>query len=196
MKRFSGRGTRRRYNAGYGQRPSRTWSSLASRFSLSSVTATTAQVLISLEAPTDLSALTSDPPEDLTILRIVGTYSIAVAQATVGGSVLAMLVQDQTWTPSTAFATDADKRILWHRTYAGLPAGYNLTPPGRVTDSTGATVFATEEAQCSIDISPKVKIEPGKALFLVYYESSASAAEVSVGSFDMRVLYQRTGRPR
>lgn len=183
----------KRRSAGVG-RPSRVWASLASRFTLSSVTATTAQVLIGMEAPTDLSALTSDPPEDITLLRIRGSFTLANAAAAgpAAGYTMALLVQDQTWTPSTAFATDADKRILWSRTF--FLASTEQYRPFIWTNGTAIAPYHPELT--SIDIKPMAKVEPGKALFLVLYENGASTSEVSVTSSDMRVLFQRTRRPR
>lgn len=193
-KRYSRRGSPRGFVGRGGSRPERVWASLASRWAFSSVTATTAQVLISLEMPTDLSALTNDPPEAMTLLRIVGSFRIANAAAAgaASGYTLALLVQDQTWTPSAVFATDADKRILWSRTFfLGSTESYS---PFIWTNGTAIVPYHPEVTR--VDIAPKVKVEPGKALFLVIYENSASTSEITVASSDMRVLYQRSGRRR
>lgn len=177
-----------------GFRPSRVWADVSGQFTFTGVTATTAATLISLQAPSSLASLTSDPPEDMTILRVKGSYFLQIAG--VGRWTLALLVQDTTWTPSTAFTTDADKRILWSRSYFNIS---NVTTkwlePDYMQWDTAGTIHIEKSDAMHLDIAPKVRVEAGKALFLVAYED-VSGATLDATCVNMRVLFQRSGRPR
>lgn len=185
-----------RFARGGVARPTRTWSSISSDVALAAVTVTTAIPLIRLESPTSLNNITADPPEDLTVLRVMGALNVTVAGDTTANWTLALLVQDVTWTPSTAFLTDADKRILWSQ---GLDASNatsdTYSEPGIWRDGATGTAFPCLPYPFDIDIAPKVKIEPGKALYLVAYEN-VSGGTLTVNASRMRVLYQRTVRRR
>lgn len=144
---------------------------------------------MTLEAPATL-ALTSDPPEDLTILRIVGDFNVALT--TTGVWILAVLVQDSTWTPSGVFATDADKRVLWSGIWQATGGVATEWLRGRMTQA-GQEDTAQEIAMTHIDIAPKARIRPGQALYLVAYEISGAAA-LTTATANMRLLFQRSGR--
>lgn len=182
-----------------GARPSRTWADISSVWLHSGVTATSAATLISMQAPTSLAALTSDIPEDLTILRIRGSFNVQLdAVATSGNWTLALIVQDTTWTPGATVSVDNDKRMLWLQDYA-----VRLRTSGAAQNWEQGGIYqegAELPAPCNpmyttVDIAPKVKIEPGKALFLVAYEN-VDGASFTTGSTNMRVLVQRTARRR
>lgn len=171
-------------------RPTRTWVSLNAGYALSAITATTSATLLSLQAPTSLT-LTSDPPEDMTVLRIRGSMNVLLSAA--GSWTLALLVQDTTWTPSTAFEDDADKRILFSQTFRNTLATTKVwNPDGTVEYGSGGVTGVTSNVT-QVDISPKVRIGAGQALFLVGYEDTGAAA-LTVDTAEMRLLFQRSGR--
>lgn len=175
-----------------GVRPSRTWADVSQQFVMAAVTVTSSATLIQLQAPASLASLTADPPEDLTILRIRGCYSTTMAGSAVANWTLALTVADVTWTPGATFTVDADKRILWSRTYQASNATADAwNPPGY--QLVGGTPFPTVPEMVMVDISPKVKVEAGRALVLVAYEN-VSGASLTVTSQEMRVLFQRSGR--
>lgn len=151
-----------------------------------------AVILIQLQSPADLSNLTADPPEDLIIDRVVGDFRVALNLD--GNWTLGLLVQDVTWTIGATFSVDADKRVLWHQTFdsAGVAMiqGYGL-----VVWDTGGTpqVFSDSPGKTHLDISPRVKIQPGQALYLAAWENTG-AATLTSSSTDMRVLYHRARR--
>lgn len=188
-KRFGGM---RRSSVG---RPSRTWVGIDGQFAMAGVTATTANTLVQLQAPADLSNLTSDPPEDMTVLRIRGSFACTIS--TTGDWVLAMTVQDTTWTPGATFTVDSDKRIIWSRSFSALGAVIHAwNPPGWLSwDTAGTRVLAGQVGMTDVDVSPNVKIGCGQALFLVAYEEGG-ASTLTVASYEMRMLFQRSGRPR
>lgn len=189
----------KRYGRSLGRsvgRPSRTWADVSDQWNTGgAVSATTATTVISLQAPSSLASLTSDPPEDMTLLRIVGNFAVTIS--TTGEWQLAMLVQDTTWTPASNFTTDGDKRMLWSRAFqAGAAVAHSWFPPGYLAADLGAgNFYAGQMGSCNVDIKPMVKLEPGKALFLVAYEE-AGASAITVASSNMRVLYQRSPRRR
>lgn len=161
------------------------------------ITGSSSVTLISLESPTNLSALGSDPPEDLTLLRIVGDLTVTVTGA--GEWRLALLVQDRTWTASAVQADDNDKRVLWSAQFSGFsPTDSNIYwASGLMTwNAMGADpslMAARDNPPQHIDIAPRVKVEAGKTLYLVAYEVS-NGATLTVSSQSLRVLYQRSGR--
>lgn len=173
------------------------WSDVSGQWVFAGVTATTTSVLIQLQSPSNLSSLTADPPEDLSILRIVGTFLVQL-NAAVCAWTLALLVADVTWTPGGSVATDNDKRILWHQQYensSGIES-LNWARPNYLESVVGGAV--TRRGECDwrcthIDIKPRVVIEDGKALYLVAYEET-NGGTLTVVSQDMRVLYKRRGR--
>lgn len=184
------RNMRRRFVRKSGGRgPSREWISLQPNWQISAATATGAVSLMSLQQPTSLS-LTSDPPEDMTLLRIKGSFSMSMLG--IGNWTLAMLVQDTTWSPSTLLTDDADKRLLWLATFANtLATGKIWNPDGTVEYGSGGVSYC--DMMTHVDITPKVRLEAGKALYLVAYENSG-ATTVTALSTDMRLLFQRSGR--
>lgn len=158
----------------------------------SAITGTTATALLALEAPTTLT-LSADPPEDITVLRIVGEF-LAEVSAT-SHWVMALVVQDATWTPSSTFGPDADKRILWSTVIHAVPASTPTTWNAglvKYTDAAG-NEKAVQTAKTFIDIAPKVKVEAGKTLYLVAYEQTGSATFTTTTQ-NMRMLFQRSGR--
>lgn len=190
MTRFKRFAQRRGSGAG---RPSRTWAGIAEQFAFSAITATTATALVQLQAPTSLASLTSDPPEDMTVLRVVGSFGVTVS--TIGTWTLGLTVQDTAWTPSTISRDDADKRILWSRTFAiGLAVPVTWATPGYMLYDTAGTVqVAGIPGCCDIDVKPLARIEPGKALYLVAWEDGG-ASTLTVAAVNMRLLYQRSPR--
>lgn len=170
-----------------------TWSDVSGTWTFAAQATTAATILIQLQSPTTLSNLTSDPPEDLTVLRVVGNYTLLLTGAAPACWTLALTVADVTWTPGADVAADNDKRLLWQKTYQA--SGTTTTqwgPPGwQITDAGNA--FPAWESVVAIDIAPKVRIEPGKALYLVAYEN-LGAATLTMTSETMRVLYKRSGR--
>ena len=168
--------------------PPRTWVSLNVGWQLNTATPGKSS-LVSLQAPTTL-ALTSDPPEDLTVLRVVGEFSVSMTDA--GDWTLALMVQDTDWTQSATFTDDADKRILWSQHYTSVATGTSWVPPGMIVNSGGDEQVGPARATF-IDISPKVRLEPGKALYLVAYETGGTATFIVSGD-TMRMLFQRSRR--
>lgn len=161
---------------------------------------------MSFEMPTSMVGLTADPPEDITILRVVGDYSVAVGNGVTGVWNLALLVQDQTWTPAATINLDNDKRILWQQQYtapaeAAALAGYasiawyppTLSVISATTSLFGNSTMGALGNATHIDIAPKVRLEAGKALYLVAYEGSGTSTLTS-SSVSMRVLFQRSRR--
>lgn len=176
-----------------GARPSRVWVGIQDQFSFASQAATGTAVLVQLQAPADLSNLTADPPEDLTVLRVIGDLTVTLASTSAGSWTLALLVQDTTWTPTTRFEDDADKRILWAQNYTSLAAATYVWTSGYLAVNNVPTPGVPRE-MTRLDIAPKVRIEAGKALYLVAYEQSGTTT-FSVESQNMRLLFQRSGRP-
>lgn len=175
-------------------KPTRQWASIQDGF-LAADTVTTAHILVQLQAPTDLTNLTSDPPEDITILRIRGSFNTTLSGSASANWTLALTVQDTVWTPGVTFEVDADKRMLWTRTFQATNATSDtwLVPGTYLASGSGATAFTSHPNATDLDIAPKVKIETGRALFLVCYEN-VGAGTVNVGTQDMRVLFQRSRR--
>lgn len=189
--------------SGGGSKPTRDWVSLNAGWILD-VAVTTASPLITLQAPTTL-ALTSDPPEDLTVLRIVGDFSVTIQDSGDGFAswTLALIRQDTPFTPTLLWQDDADKRILWSRTYfAQSTVGTNFTayrPPGTLSYGPLATPTMTVLGEASelthIDIAPKVRLTAGQGLYLVAYENAvAFSSNVTTASQSVRMLYQRSRR--
>lgn len=189
MRRRFARGTRR-------SGPSRAWTDVSTRWAFTGTTSTTAQQLISFEMPTSMVGLTADPPEDITILRIVGSYNCQVTTDVTARWSLAVIVQDTTWTPGSTVSIDNDKRVLWQRQFS----------PAAVTGWTSSTWYAPDTVLhqgtlgyiarsegSHVDLAPKAKLEAGKSLYLVAYED-AGAGSITVSSVSMRVLFQRTRR--
>lgn len=176
--------------AGRSAKPSRVWSDVSAQWVLTTVGVTTSVILVQLQAPASLAALTSDPPEDLTVLRLRGSFSL-----TLGGAsfwTLALLVQDTAWTLSNLFTTDADKRILWARTFQASEAT-NWLQGGILQGATAGNFAGVPLETTEVDIAPKVRIEAGKALFLVAYDDSGLST-LTTASANMRLLFQRSGR--
>lgn len=188
QKRYAGR---RRFG---GTRPTRTWADVSNEFTFTTQAATGTATLIQMQAPAALSNLTSDPPEDLTVLRMRGEFLVQLS--TIGQWVLALLVQDTTWTPGATFGVDSDKRVLWSQAYnAASDEVHTWNPPGYLSLSTGPFRLQCPREAIHLDIAPRVRIECGKALFLVAYEE-VDGSTLSVTSNSMRVLFQRSRRGR
>lgn len=174
------------------------WSDVSAEWVFAAQAVTAAVVLIQLQSPAALSNLTADPPEDLTILRMVGDFSVTLAGSAVGIWTLALTVADVTWTPGATMRVDGDKRILWSRQYWATNATSDTwQPPGTFNaGGAGATpygVSSKDESPHHVDITPRVKVEAGKALYLVAYEE-VNGATLTVSSRSLRVLYKRSGR--
>lgn len=194
MRRMNGRRT-----AGRRKPQNVQWSDVSAAWNMNSVTATTANVLIQLQSPTSLTNLTADPPEDLTVLRVVGDWSTTITPGNTPASwTLALTVADVTWTPGATVAVDNDKRLLWQMSYEEDVAVAATTctwyPPGMFYQGAAGTVFPMGFRDAThLDISPKVRVEAGKALYLVAYENAGNGS-LLVSSATMRVLYKRSGR--
>lgn len=178
--------------------PTRAWADVSGQWLHSAITAPATATLIQLQSPANLSSLTADPPEDLTVLRVVGEFEVTIS-GTSFDWILALSVADVTWTPAATIAADNDRRILWEQRFTDMSTGSQGTTyamGGAVTflGAAGTEAVAWSCPQKStIDIKPKVKIEAGKALILAAYEES-NGATFTTTSFNMRVLYQRSGR--
>lgn len=165
-------------------RPSRQWTELQSTFTLN-VTATAATPVWGLQAPAPAAGLTALPPEDVVLMRIRGSFNCSIT-ATASWT-LALTVQDTTWTPGT-FAGDSDKRLLWTRSFTPTGAGNIFGDTGlQVWDLAGTPLVAHWNSM--LDISPKVKLESGQALYLVAYELTGTAT-LTVSTAEMRMLWQ------
>lgn len=191
----------RRPMARGGAKSSMQWSDVSTNWTFAGVTGGTQSILIQLQSPAGLANLTSDPPEDLTVLRVVGDWQTLLTTDTSVWT-LALHVADVAWTQSASVTQDNDKRVLWSQQYygtplaaVGTPTAVIWSPPGTMT-VTGATeekaTVCVREA-VHIDIAPRVRIEPGKALYLIAYEEQGTGA-LTVLSYNMRVLYKRSGR--
>lgn len=178
--------------------PTRTWASIMDNWVITATASSTQVKLLELQTPNSMVSLTADPPEDLTLLRIRGSFSLAMSGT--GSWTMALLVQDTNWTNGGTFQDDSDKRILWSRTFEtgaiSSLAGFNgmsIDPPGIVTVDATVDYLLNIPGVADVDIAPKVKVEAGKALYLAAYENTGTAA-LSTGSRDMRVLFQRSRR--
>lgn len=169
------------------------WAAVAGQFLINGVTVTSASVLVQLQAPASLAALTADPPEDLTILRMRGSFSFLVTGSATARWTLALTVQDTVWAPGTDFNTDSDKRILWSRKFNATNATSDLWMPPGTFNAAAAGPQASDPRVTEVDIAPKVRIQTGQALHLVAYEDN-SGGTVTVSSDEMRILYKRSGR--
>lgn len=199
-KQSGGRSTGRRSS----YRPAREWVPLTGTV-FNNVSATSSAKLIEFQSPTVTigTALTADPPEDRTIMRIVAEFDVAMAGPPLAADrwTLGLLMADVTWTPGATFATDADKRFLWYRTYqfpGVVPAGTTSMTwqlPGYVfLDATADVFFQCDRDDVHIDIAPKVKLESGKALTMVAYEEVSTTGNFTVAMRTMRLLMQASGR--
>lgn len=162
------------------------------------VTSNTRVTLLGLETQLTTPTISADPPEDLTVLRVVGMLDLQLEGNTAGLCTVAFLVTDSTWPMATVFEADSDKRILWHRTFvlpkAASENGIVLrwSPPGTLTSANvGGVTVVSDFGVCSFDFSPKVKLESGKALYLAVYVTGVT---VTLESYDMRLLCQRSRR--
>lgn len=175
-----------------GVKPAVQWSDVSGQWLFAGAAATSTATLIQLQSPANLSNLTADPPEDLTILRMVGDFSVQLS-ANASSWTLALLVADVTWTPGTTVSVDNDKRLLWQQTFTNNDGSAirDWYPPGMFED--GTTVFPQANNPTHLDITPRVRIEPGKALTLVAYEN-VGAGTLTSSSVSMRVLYKRSRR--
>lgn len=167
--------------------PSRQWTELATGFVVSS-TATTAVAVWGLQAPAAAAGLTALPPADVVIMRIRGNFQVTLSAAS-STWVMGLTVQDQTWTPSAVFRTDADKRWLWLRTFTTNTEAVSWIPPGYMSSASDPTGWA-DARWTELDVAPKVKLESGQALYLVAYEETG-ASTMTITSVDMRMLWQQ-----
>lgn len=193
FRRTSTRSSPRRGGGGRPYRPSREWIALDGvPFNAVSSTAT-AVALYSFQAPTVTmgTALNFDPPEDLTLLRLRGSMLVTISDT--GAWALALTVQDTAWTPGT-YITDGDKRYLWTQVYQNLSSGPMGWTESCCSNNPGTQVlFTSPKDVASFDIAPKVRLEAGKALFMVAYEI-VGAATMTVTLHSLRILQQRASR--
>lgn len=174
-------------------RINRTWTPSNATWTIAVATATSVVELMAFEEPA-ATVFTTMPPEDIIIDRVVGSFDVLVSAA--GNWTLGLLVADRGWTTTSAFSADADKRILWHETFENQVAGGALWQCGlvwTVGTLTLATAVMSPERKYRVDISPKIRLQAGKALFLVAWED-AGAAAFSTTSRDMRILWHRARR--
>lgn len=179
--------TRRFASRARGALPARQWTEISSTWT-QSVTATTATVLWGLQAPAAGTGLTALPPEDIIIMRIRGSFNCTLSATSQW--VLGLTVQDQTWTPSAVFQTDADKRWLWLRTFESQAGTLPVWTGSKSLILTGSVdSYPAYQDVTEVDISPKVKLESGQGLYLVAYEQNG-AATWTCASINMRMLWQ------
>lgn len=148
------------------------------------------------------TALTSDPPEDQVIDRIMASIQVNLAGA--GSWTLALLMADRTWTApsgSTKYSDLSDKRILWScnydsnklTTFTGFVSA-EWAPPGHlVIDATTDLITQCSDRAVLMDIKPKIRIEDGKALYWLATEESGTASFSST-CYWFRMLLHRAGR--
>lgn len=175
----------------------RTWTDASATWVMAGVTVDTANELLAFEEPA-ATVFTSMPPEDIIIDRVVGTFNTSL-NAGGGNWTLGLLVADRGWVPGVTFSVDSDKRILWHETFttALSLAQTDWTQSGQVIIVTPVTAVVTyqqaPERMYRVDITPRVRLVAGKALFLVAWEN-AGALTLAVTSTDMRILWHRARR--
>lgn len=179
---------------GFTARPEREWVPLNGAPYAATV-ATSAVSLYGLQAPTITigTDLVADPPQDVTVQRFVAELSVLSSVAS-SNCTLALLVADRFWTPNSNFVQDADKRLLWYRTYVNaLTTGITGSLWEGATYSTSGVALYTgiPEDYTRIDIAPKVRIEAGKALHMVLYYTSGTW---TVNLRTARMLLQKSGR--
>lgn len=191
MKRFARRAA---------NRPNRVWSDLTPRFLLGTA-GNSAIAVWGLDSPAPAASLTSLPPNDIVIMRVVGDFFVDHNAANGNNSTTFMLgVRDQVWTQGT-LANDLDQRWLWIQFFVSngpTTNSHDWLPPGvyreRVT-ATGVTVAKAglPVMATRLDISPRCKIQAGQALFLAAYVTDADAT-YSIGASAMRMLWQQKQR--
>lgn len=154
---------------------------------------TTVTSLISFEAPTLVAGtpLTADPPQDRTILRIVGQLQVAGAAAT-GSLGMGLMVCDRVFAPTSGtgrMTPDLDKRWLWWRETL-LRSGESWDAQHYL--STGGVLSPNnvppERDFTMFDISPKVRLEDGKQLAFITFQDTALMAPV-ITLMEVRVLF-------
>lgn len=193
-----------RRSAGRGQRPTRQWVPLQGAV-LTAASTTLSAKLLEFQAPTVTigTALTAAPPEDQTILRIVSEFTVQVTATTVANRIcLGLLMADVAWTPGSTSVADLDKRFLWYKSFSLPTATASAGVAGWAWESGLLAITATANQLVQVDlqytqldITPKVKLEDGKALTLVaYVDASSGLTSYSVALRTMRVLMQRSGR--
>lgn len=174
------------------------WADVSAAWAFSAIAVTTSTRIMSMEMPTSMVNLTADPPEDITVLRIVGSFVLSLATANAGVWNLALIVQDHTWTPGATITLDNDKRILWQREFNATAVSGWTSESWEPPDThlvTGTLQHLARSEAMQVDLTPKVKLEAGKALYLVAYEA-VDGGTLTLTSNSMRVLFQRTRRRR
>lgn len=191
-----GRFVRRTVTRSVRQRPEREWLALGSS-AMNSTGATVATTqLLAFESPTLAvgTPLTADPPQDRTVLRLIG--SLTWSQATAGNTVhVGLILTDRSWTPvgTTNITADLDKRWLWWREFSmAVGAAWTAETFSDAGGGIHVNDLPVEKDFTRFDITPKVKLEDGKVLSLVIYQNGATA--VTCSSRDIRILLQRAGR--
>lgn len=139
--------------------------------------------------------LTAEPPEDMVLLRIMALMTIAMTATSDFG--IGFMVADRTWTPigTTRITPDLDKRFLWWREVGTSGAADMYAPQYfKAGGGTGAVPnsIPVDRDPTWFDISPKVRIEDGKHLLAVTYNSGAGSTGCVVQ--ELRILMQRAGR--
>lgn len=190
--RFTGQSARR-----HGGKPARQWVGLTVNNTTTAGVGASRFELLSFEAPaiTVGTPLTADPPEDQILDRVLCSWSITASAAQ--NFDLGLILVDRTWTPvgTTSIVPDLDKRWLWWRGNTAMLANDIWRPNLLVQGSgagTGPNSVPVERDISMVDISPKVKMEDGKALVLVVYQSLATATTTFTGQ--VRLLMHRAGR--
>ncbi len=203
---FRGQGMKRRFSFGrQGRRlgkPARQWLPIPLTSFFSAQASTGIAQVLAFEAPTITpgTAVTADPPEDQVLDRIVAEFTVQLAGA--GSWTLGMMVVDRTWTPvGGEFATDADKRVLWYQTYdsntfstlAGFTGVTWSSPNHLLVTATSPVALETDMRAVKLDITPKIRLEDGKALIFCAWEDQGTAT-LSLTVRTMRLLMHRAGR--
>lgn len=190
----------RRFGRGVRPKVNRTWSELASLWSMVVVSVDTAVEVMGFEEPGASAAFTSMPPEDVIIDRVVGEFVVSIPAVAASSWTLGLLVVDRGWTPGVSFNVDCDKRILWAETYT-VPATTGAAPvwswlsDAVIAQAAADTpyIMAHSPRKSRVDITPRVRLVAGKALTLVAWENTG-ATTFSTSSNHMRVLWHRARR--
>lgn len=183
----------------HGRRPAHQWLGMVLNPANATTTAgagVTVFKLFQFESPTITvgTALTADPPEDQILDRLIWTGSLTNAGAA-GRSQIGFILVDATWTPqgTTAITPDLDKRWLWWRDYQFENTGDFVNQHQMLIGTSHlSNAMMAETNPTFMDISPKVKLEDGKALCLVTYQDTA--LQTTAYSGFLRILMHRAGR--
>lgn len=173
-------------------RPTRQWQGISNALNATFDGTVTKSLLLAFEAPTP-GSLTSMPPEDVTLMRVLVDLEVTLTAAMRYRATLGLMVADVSWTPQLNFQDDADKRWLWTQTYGHLNDTVTVYGPAGVTANATTITSGVPREATRIDVAPRARLEQGKALYLVCYGSGAMNTVSTAGDM-ARVLWQRSRR--